>query len=233
MIFFLLSLNLIPVLNEIDSIYQESYLDSSLYNKASSMLDSLYRLYPENIEVLWRKSYFCYLKGDAARTKDEKLKYFKEGQELGKKGIQIDSMHPEVHYWYAVNRAKEGEVKGVLNSLFMVEELKKEGNLVLELDPKHAGAYVLLGSIYNALPSFAGGDKNKAIEYLKKAIQYDPTYNAAYMTLAEIYINNKKYSEARELLKNFVNLKNPRDKRLFYLNDKKKAEEMLKKIEGK
>lgn len=233
MILFLLSLDLMPVLNEIDSIYQESYLDNSLYDKASSMLDSLYKLYPDNIEVIWRKSYFCYLKGVAAKTKDEKLKFFKQGQELGKKGIEIDSMHPEPHYWYAVNRAKEGEIKGVLNSLFMVDELKKEGNLVLKLDPKHAGAYVLLGSIYNALPSFAGGDRNKAIEYLKKAIHCDTTYNAAYMTLAEIYINSKKYSEARELLKSFLNIKKPRDKRLFYLTDKKKAEDLLNKIEGK
>lgn len=206
MILLLLSLDLNLVLWEIDSIYQESYLDISLYKKASDMLDSLYKLYPDNIEIIWRKSYFCFLKGDEVKKKDEKIKYFKEGQELAKKGMRIDSLHPEVHYWYAVNRAKEGEIKGVLNSLFMVDELKEKANLVLKLNPKHAGAYVLLGSIYNALPSFAGGDRNKAIEYLKKAIEFDPSYNAAYMTLAEIYIDSKNYKDARELLKKFINL---------------------------
>jgi tetratricopeptide (TPR) repeat protein len=147
--------------------------------------------------------------------------------------MKIDSLHPETHYWFAVNRAKEGEMKGVLNSLFMVDELKKEANTVLKIHPNHAGAYVLLGSIYNALPSFAGGDKEKAIEYLNKAIECDSTYNAAYMTLSEILINSKKYKEARELLERFLRLKKHRDERLFHLNDKKKAEDMLKKIEGK
>ena len=132
-----------------------------------------------------------------------------------------------------MNRAKEGETRGVMSSLFMVDDLKKEANLVLKLNPEHAGAHVLLGGIFDALPEFAGGSRDKAIQHYKQAIQNDSTYVAAYTRLAEDLIKKKKYDEAGEILQKLLNLKNPNDARLYYLEDRPKAEKMLKELEVK
>ena len=44
-----------------------------------------------------------------------------------------------------------------------------------------------LGSFYLLAPAFAGGDINKAEEYLKKALAADPLFADVYVRLAQVY----------------------------------------------
>ena len=229
----LFSIGMDATLARVDSLYQVSWKDTMAFESAYNILDSLFKTHPEEPEVIWKYAHFCYNRGSDAKDKKEKMKWFIKGKEVCEKLIKKYPEHPELHYWYAVNRAKEGEMRGVMSSLFMVDDLKREANLVLNLYPKHAGAHVLLGGIYGALPGFAGGSRDKAIQHYKKAIQNDSTYVAAYIRLAEGLIKKKRYKEAREVLERLLNLKKPNDARLYYLKDKPKAEKMLKELEGK
>ncbi len=229
----LFSMSLDSTLAKVDSLYQISWKDTSAFETAYSILDSLLKTDPENPEIVWRYAYFCYNKGSDAKDKKKRMEWFIRGKEICEKLLKKYPENAELHYWHAVNRAKEGETRGVMSSLFMVDDLKKEANLVLKLNPKHAGAHVLLGGIFDALPGFAGGSRDKAIQHYKQAIQNDSTYVAAYTRLAEDLIKKRKYDEAREILQKLLNLKNPNDARLYYLKDRPKAEKMLKELEGK
>ncbi|MDD5595555.1 MAG: TRAP transporter TatT component family protein, partial [Candidatus Omnitrophica bacterium] len=54
------------------------------------------------------------------------------------------------------------------------------------------------GSFYLLAPNFAGGDKNRAGDYLKKAIKLDPLFADAYVRLAQFYKikgDEKKYED--------------------------------------
>ncbi len=216
-----------------DSLYNESYKDTTLLFRAEKILDSLLNSEILSDEVLWRKSYFCFEISYSKKHKEEKMEWLQKGQNFAKRAIQINPDNPEAHFWYASNLGNSGKLKGVLNSLFMVADLKKEAAKILDLKEDHAGAHVLLGEIYSSLPGFAGGNKDKAVEEYKKAIENDTLYTAAYSRLAKLYVGMKKYDEGRKILNKMLSLKGWRNPTHFHLYEKNEAEELLKKIEKK
>jgi len=141
--------------------------------------------------------------------------------------------NPEAHFWFALNKDGVGKINGVLNSLFMVDDLKKEAQKVIELDPEHAGAHMLLGEIYKSLPGLFGGDKKKAIEEFKIAIEKDSLHTPSYIRLAKTYRDTGEPEKAKEILTKLLLLETSRDIRHFELYDKKDAEKLLKEIKEK
>ena len=215
-----------------DSLYLESYKDSALFDEAEAILDSL--LINSKIlmdEILWRKSHFCFERGYSLKRNSEKKKWHERGEKLAKFAIEKNPNNPEAHFWFALNKASIGKINGVLNSLFMVDDLKKELKKVIELDPNHAGAHMLLGEIYKSLPGLFGGDKKKAIEEFKTAIEKDSLHNPSYIALAKTYRDVGETEKAKELLNKLLSFETSRDKRRLLLYEKKDAKKLLKEIE--
>ena len=217
-----------------DSLYLESYKDDALFDEAEEILDSL--LINSKIlmdEILWRKSHFCFERGYSLERNSKKKKWYEKGEKLAKFAIEKNPNNPEAHFWFALNKASIGKINGVLNSLFMVDDLKKELKKVIELDPNHAGAHMLLGEIYKSLPGLFGGDKKKAIEEFKTAIEKDSLHNPSYIALAKTYKDIGDTEKAKEIANKLLSFKTSRDTRRLELYDKKDAEELLKEIEEK
>lgn len=217
-----------------DSLYQESYKDTSLFNEAEEILDSLMLNSKILIdEILWKKSHLCFERGYAFEEKDKKKEWYEKGEKLAKLAIEKNPDNPEAHFWFATNKGSVGKINGVLNSLFMVGDLKKEAQKVIELDPGHAGAHMVLGEVYKSLPGLFGGDKKKAIEEFETAIDKDSLYTAVYISLANTYRDIGKVEKAKELLNKLLSFETSRDMRRLELYEKKDAEKILKEIEEK
>ncbi len=215
-----------------DSLYLESYKDTALFNEAEEILDSL--ILDSKIlmdEILWRKSHLCFERGYALEDNKEKKKWYEKGEKIAKFAIEKNPDNPEVHFWFALNKGSVGKLKGVLNSLFMVNDLKKEAQKVIELDPDHAGAHMILGEVYKSLPGLFGGDKEKAIEEFKAAIYKDSLFTAVYITLANTYRDIGEVDKAKEVLSKLLSFNTSRDTRRFELYEKEDAREILKEIE--
>jgi predicted Zn-dependent protease len=60
-------------------------------------------------------------------------------------------------------------------------------NKAQKLQPDNAGVAFGLGTYYLLAPSFAGGDKHKALEYLEKSVKLDPQFCDGYARLAQAY----------------------------------------------
>ena len=73
---------------------------------------------------------------------------------------------------------------------------------VIALKPgfEGGGAYMILGRMNFKVPKLLGGDNAKAVEQLKKAIEYGPQRWINHITLAEVYINQNKQILAQGLL---------------------------------
>ncbi|MGH9710007.1 MAG: tetratricopeptide repeat protein [Candidatus Acidiferrales bacterium] len=87
-----------------------------------------------------------------------------------------------------------------------------ELNKAIELDPRNAAAYVSRATSYYFTPAMFGGDKQKAVEMLQKAIELDPasdTADTAHIWLAQIYSDEGKHEEAARESKEALRL-NPR-----------------------
>jgi len=215
-----------------DSLYLESYRDTALFNEAEEIVDSL--MINSKIlmdEILWRKSHLCFERGYAFKDKNKKKEWYEKGEKLAKFAIEKNPDNPEAHFWFALNKGSLGKLNGVLNSLFMVDDLKKESQKVIELDPDHAGAHMLLGEVYKSLPGLFGGDKEKAIEEFNEAINKDSLFTAVYIILAKTYRDVGDTGKAKEVLDRLLSFETSRDTRRFELYEKEDAREILKEIE--
>jgi tetratricopeptide (TPR) repeat protein len=103
----------------------------------------------------------------------------------------------------------------------------------VELDPKNFDAIYALGVVYNEATGFAGGNKKKAVEYFRSAIEVDSNYTLPYIDLAKYYINTKKIDGAKMLLNRLMMTENPVYPTDYFLKDKPKASKLLAKIEEK
>lgn len=76
-----------------------------------------------------------------------------------------------------------GALSKIINGTAVLPSLKA----AQKLQPNSAGVQFGLGSFYLLAPSLAGGDKDKAEGYLKKAIEVDPLLADAYVRLGQFY----------------------------------------------
>lgn len=184
-------------------------------------------------EILWRKSHLCFERGYAFEKNSRKKEWYGKGEKLAKLAIERNPDNPEAHFWFALNKGSVGKLNGVLNSLFMVDDLKREAQKVIELDPDHAGAHMILGEVYKSLPGLFGGDKKKAIEEFNEAINKDSLFTAVYTTLAKTYRDVGDTEKAKEIANKLLSFKTSRDIRRLELYDKKDARELLEEIKEK
>ncbi|MEW6456995.1 MAG: tetratricopeptide repeat protein [Acidobacteriota bacterium] len=199
--------------------------------EAASIYEKIIKSDPKNFEAHWKLAKTIYYIGNHSPEK-ERVEIFNKGVEISKKAIEINPDKAEGHFWLAVLYGVYGEARGVLKSLFLVDDIKEEANKSLSIDPnlEGAGAYRLLGRMYYKLPGIAGGSKEKSLEYLLKSKEMCPTNALTRIYLADTYLKLKKKEEAKKELQEVINMEPdsrwiPETKEL-----KKKAEQMLREI---
>ncbi|MGD0591626.1 MAG: tetratricopeptide repeat protein [Bacteroidota bacterium] len=99
---------------------------------------------------------------------------------------------------------------------YNAHELKEYDNAILyfqkaiELDPKDAEPYAILGAVYNQK-----GNLVKAIQCCEKAIELNPGFSGAYNNLGLAYKNKGDFDKAIQLFHKAIEL-NPGESRTFY-----------------
>ncbi|MCD6578071.1 hypothetical protein J7L48_01190 [bacterium] len=191
----------------------------SYFGNQSSITDEEYGFFV--------KAYY-YL-GHNAKKKRERMSIFTKGIERADKAILQNDKNTVALYYKAAILGKYGEAKGILKSLALVKPIKKLCNKIIEIDPNYAGAYHILGVMYRKLPGFAGGDKDKSYEYLKKSTELEPTFSLHFLELADTLKAMKKKDEAIKYYNMVINDDFPKD-RIEEAKDKKEAKEIIDKL---
>jgi tetratricopeptide (TPR) repeat protein len=108
-----------------------------------------------------------------------------------------NSKDPRVHYYNAllINRSGEGQKS---------DEVKKELEIAISLDPKLADAYSLLG-----YAQAFSGEPEKGFTTMKKAVELSPRNENYQFNLASIYMANLKVDEAIAVLHDLSLSANP------------------------
>ncbi len=186
---------------------------------------------PKNYEAHWKLAKTIYFIGQRS-PEEQRVAIFQNGIEIAKKAVSLEPNKPEGHFWLGVLYGVYGEARGVMKSLFLVDDIKEEMNITLKLDSKieGGGPYRLLGRMFYKLPGIAGGSKDKSLEYLLKAKEICPTNALTKIYLADTYLAKKMKEEARRELKEIIEMEPdprwiPETKEL-----KKEAKEKLDKI---
>ena len=186
------------------------------------------------IDTMTVLSYVQFLIGDVrATTAEAKLAAYDRGREVGQRAVELAPKNHDAHLWYAINTARWGETKGVLRSLFLLPTIRQELEILLELDPRSVRAHILAGNVLLEVPGFAGGDRVKAEEHLKKALEIDPRFTNARVDLARVYIADARYADARRELQRVVNETSPSVIADWAMKDAPRARTLLESIKDR
>lgn len=144
-----------------------------------------------------------YWMGESADEED-KLFFYEKGVEWGEAGVEAQEESLEACFWLSVNWGSYGQAKGIMKSLSLIKPIKETAEKCLEMDETYfyGGPWRVLGRLYNKAPGFpiSIGDNKKSLECFKKALAYGPKFYLNHLFLAELYISDRKYEEAKETL---------------------------------
>lgn len=211
---------------------------------AFPIFQSLLKSDSSNVNYLQYTSYLYSRMGYRQATDEAKLRYYKIAEYLAKKAIAADEKSAEAHFAYALALGRINENASSKQKIANAKLIKKEADRTIELDPKHAGAYHVLGRWHRTIANFNAVEKaminsfyggvppgasfDKAVESFSKAINLEPDYMLHKYELAVTYKDMGKTSYAIIWAKEAMKLPqtNSDDKDTY-----KKCQDLLKDLE--
>jgi len=210
-----------PDLNDARLVLVKYHTDSQNIDRSIEIIEAVLKEQPDNVEALNFLSRVWLTYGYAkARTKEDLILAFSNGVEVSRRALQLAPDNADAHFFYVANLASLGDAKGMFSSLFMLPEIRRELDLILELDPNHAYALGMNGALYLFLPGILGGDIEISEIYMRRALSINPHISSAKLYLAMNLRKQKRYDEAIEVLLDLVRDKEPSFYPDWYLNRK-------------
>ncbi|HEY3189989.1 MAG TPA: tetratricopeptide repeat protein [Solirubrobacteraceae bacterium] len=207
--------------------------DRAGLDRARDLLDAALAK-DRRVDTMVMLSYVQFLVGDVrAVTPEDKLAAYDRGREIGRRAVELAPKSHDAHLWYAINTARWGETQGVLRSLFLLPTIREELTILLGLDPRSVRAHTLAGNVLLEVPGFAGGDRAKAEEHFKKALEVDPRFTNARVDLARVYIADARYADARRELQKVVAETKPTVVADWTVKDAPRARKLLESIKDR
>jgi tetratricopeptide (TPR) repeat protein len=174
------------------------------YKEALPYFQALMKVDSNNIDFLSHGSQvytrFGYL---YMKTETEKQNYFQRGEYLAKKAISKDEKNAEAHYAYALALGRINENASSKQKIANAKLIRKEVDRAIELNPKQAGAYHILGRWHATIAGFnavekamintffggvpPGGSYDDAIKCFQTAISLEPKNMIHQYELANTY----------------------------------------------
>lgn len=134
-----------------------------------------------------------------------------------RRAVDAELLQPDGHYILAAAIGRASLTKGNKERVRRAREIRVEAIKALELDPEHNNAHHVVGRWHAEIKRLSGiqrwfaknlygGDFldlaswEQAEEHMERAVVIDPAVIYHRMDLAEIYIDRKRYSDARPQL---------------------------------
>jgi len=192
------------------SILQER-LDEKSLSEAISCLEQAAKLDPSREEIWIKLSWHYWLLGDEIPKKTRldrkrRLELNKRGMSAGERAIEINPKSVGGLFWFTVNMAAMGEMKGILSSLRMGGTLLGNMNRVDRRDPYylHGGTRRFGSEVFVNIPRWIVKKFGFKPEYIEEdlieSIQRWPEYFDNYINLAKVYWWNGNKDKALEQL---------------------------------
>ena len=168
------------------------------------------------IQLSWR--YWLLGEDLPKETKDQRkrrTKLFEKGEAAGEKAMNLEKRSVGGLYWYTVNHAAAGEMKGVLSSLSLAGTIFSNMSRVDRRDPYYlyGATRRLTSEVFVRVPGWLSERFGFKPEYIEEDLLINlerwPNYFDNYTFLARVYIWSKEKEKALEML-SFV-LKTPAD----------------------
>lgn len=216
-----------------DYYYSNNHLDQGYLARARYLCESVLEDDASQPQALWRIARIYLAMAEGRLSKTEKLATYEIALDYAEQARKIAPTSPDAQYIYGVILGRTAQERGILNFITQIKAMKSSFETALKLDANHTGALHGLGIWYAEASAFYPAWKEEAEKYLNKAIASDPNRTMPYITLAKFYVSEKRYAEARELLKRCLAVENPTEPAEFANYSGPEARKMLAEIQGK
>ena len=159
---------------------------------------------PRSYEATWKAAKFAYYVWQKAAPKAERLDVAKTIILYGRKATELNADGAEGWHWLAIGIGALGLTQGVLNSMQLVPEFRKNMERSIELDPDYYESSGMrnLARMYTLLPGMpvSIGSDAKAKELLDACEKKYPNFSLTYLYLADWYWKRGDKKEALAML---------------------------------
>lgn len=162
---------------------------------------------------------------------DQRIAEYEEGARVAQKALNLKEDLANAHFYYAANLGSAAYLQGLLASLVNLQDLTNHVTRTLELQEDHAPAHHMRGMMLEKLPWFLGGDSEKALQHLQRAVEIDKYYMHARLNLGEVYLQHEMTDEAIQELQFVLHNEPPTSKRRWAQRYRPKAKQLLHEIE--
>ena len=207
------------------------------YSKADSIYSAELHNNPCNADLHWKMARLQVSLGESfpKGNFDARMLHYRKAAEYARTSISLDSTNAKGHTWLAASLGMMAEKIGTKEKLKRGQEIKRELDTALRLNPNDATALSILGSYYREAANigwfkrmvgnaFLGevpkGTYTLAEKAFRKSISIDPGIIRSYHELALICIKSGNKEEAISLMKTAL------DKPILIESDKRRIEEM-------
>ena len=159
--------------------------------KALRLYSEILQKAPRNYEALWNSSLLHTRKGQRQQNFEDEVFYYKKAREIARTCLRYHPDKPRSHYVYGIaTAALVDDMPNSSERFKLIWEIKEFADRAVQMDPEYAPAWHLLGVwhsnlsnvstaerlaarfLYGRLPE--GASKDKAEEYLQRAIRMEP-----------------------------------------------------------
>lgn len=219
------------------------YRHAQKIKEGFELFSKLMKADSSNANYIAYGSYFYSKYGYTHAKEDEKGKYYNTAEYLAKKAIKLDETNSEAHYAYALALGRLSENASSSTKVANSKLIRKEVDRTLALNPKHAGAYHILGRWHRTIAGFSGIEKamintfyggvppnatyDDAVKCFQNAVVNEPKFLLHQYELAVTYHEMKKDQFAKPILSKILSSPVTYDDDVRVL---KEAAELLKKI---
>ena len=183
-----------------DRFYQHHDFQNNLqlalryYKKGLELDDS-------KAEIYWKISRVLWIQQEKTLADNKKKQILEEALKYVEKGVVYHPQNSDIRLWSAI-------IKGgyVLNQnfgqaiLFLKTDVKRDLEFVLSQNPKSTRGLFALGSYYARLPKVLGGNVERGSQLIQESIKVNPNFHRARIGLAKIYLTDKRYNKAIQIL---------------------------------
>lgn len=202
--------------------------DLAKLREAVKLLGAARSIDNRNYEIEWQFARFNYFLGKQTSDEKESEKAFEDGIQAGKIASRIEPNKPDGHFWYGANLGEQAKQSPVTIGIKSIADIREAMNKVIEIQPDYqsASAYDALAQIEMKAGLLGGGKKEKAVEYLEKALELAKDNTYVYLHLGEAYLAVNRNADAKKQLEYLLKMKpNPE-----YMFEYKETTEQAKKL---
>ena len=203
---------------------------------------------PNHPEALWKaaRAYTDVGAGFEENDRDQAKELYGKGVAAAREAVDVDPDSAEAHFILAWCLGQVALFEGGRTKIRLSREIKQAAERTLELDPRHDGAYHVLGRWHYAIDTLSwilkasaklvyggvppGASVEAGAEMFERAIELDPTKPVHHLEYARTLIELGRYSDARQHLETSIELPRVQWNDPFH---KSEAARMLADIRGK